>query len=304
MWRDERPVAELSTEEIKVGLDVLRDLGAMELVLSGGNPLLREDIKEIIDYASKYFITTIYDNGSQAVNKIDALSNADFVAISLDTLDCKKYDYLKGVTGAWKNALNAITTLHKNGISVGVSPTISQLNLTEIMGFTDHFTQRGVPVLYCLYQHDSLTDPMFQIGKKNNELEIVDKVGLASLCDDLIKKKERHNGILITKKMLQTLKHLYLTGERAWTCQALQSFFTIDPRGRVAGCHLQKPVASIFDLPALWNSDKFEALRKEYRRCSKCSYMCYMFYSMHADVQGNLEIMRDQWKNARALIAG
>ena len=95
VWRDERPVPELSTEEVKAGLDSLRDLGAMELVLSGGNPLLREDIKEIIDYASQYFITTIYDNGSQAVNRIDALQNADFVAISLDTLNCKKYDYLK-----------------------------------------------------------------------------------------------------------------------------------------------------------------------------------------------------------------
>ena len=304
VWRDERPVSELSTEEVKAGLDILRELGAMELVLSGGNPLLREDIKEIIDYASRYFITTIYDNGSQAVNRIDALYNADFVAISLDTLNCKKYDYLKGVTGAWKHALDAVKTLHNNGISVGVSPTISQLNMSEILSFTDHFTERGIPVLYCLYQHDSLAEPMFQIGEKNNELEIVDKIGLASLCDDLIKKKERHNGILITKKMLRALKHLYLTGKRAWTCQALQSFFTVDPRGRVAGCHLQKPVASIFDLPKLWKSDRFEALRREHRQCSGCSYMCYMFYSMHVNVQGNLEIMRDQWKNVRTLMAG
>jgi len=141
----------LSADEVKRGLDVLRQLGVMELVLSGGNPLLREDIGEIIDYASQSFITTVYDNGSLALEKIDALRSADFVAISLDTLDEKKNDYIKGVPGAWKKAMEAVETLQKKGVFVGVSPTISQLNLHEIVDFTRYFTDRGVPVWYCLY---------------------------------------------------------------------------------------------------------------------------------------------------------
>lgn len=302
VWRDPKPTAELSTEKVKAGLDVLRKMGVIEIVLSGGNPLLREDIGEIIDYASRYFITTIYDNGSQAVKKIDDLQKADFVAISLDTLDEKKYDYLKGVHGAWKNALNAVQTLHNQGITVGVSPTISQLNIYEILDFTDHFTEKGIPVLYCLYQHDSLAQPLFQIGEKDKELEIMDNEAFAKICDALIEKKNKYQGVLITRKMLNTLKELRLTGQRAWECKALQSFFTIDPLGKVAGCHLQKPVATIFDLPEAWDSQRFESLRKTYRECKKCSYMCYMFYSLHANIQGNIEIIRDQWKNAKAIL--
>jgi MoaA/NifB/PqqE/SkfB family radical SAM enzyme len=94
-----------------------------------------------------------------------------------------------------------------------------------------------------------------------------------------------------------------LRGERIWTCKALQSFFMIDPLGNVAGCHLQKPVAKIFDLPEMWNSQEFTKLRRIYKKCEKCSYMCYMFYSIHADVQGNIEIIRDQWKNAQKILA-
>jgi len=277
-------------------------MGVMEIVLSGGNPLLREDIEEIINYASRYFVTTIYDNGSQAVRKIDALQKADFVAISLDTLDEKKYDYLKGVHGAWKNAVNAVQTLHNQGITVGVSPTISQLNMYEILDFTDHFTEKGIPVLYCLYQHDSLEKPMFQIGEKDKELEIINTETLAKICDALVEKKNKRQGILITRKTLDTLKELYLNGQRTWECKALQSFFTIDPVGRVAGCHLQKPITTVFDLPKVWNSHKFKNLRKTYRKCKKCSYMCYMFYSLHPNVLGNIEIIRDQWKNAKAIL--
>ena len=302
VWRDQKPTPELSTEEVKAGLDVLRKMGVMEIVLSGGNPLLREDIGEIIDYASRYFITTIYDNGSQAVKKMDALRKADFVAISLDTLDEKKYDYLKGVHSAWKNALDAVQTLHNQGITVGVSPTISQLNMYEILNFTDHFTEKEIPVLYCLYQHDTLAQPMFQIGERDKELEIMDKEAFAKICDALVEKKNKRQGILITRKMLNTLKGLYLSGKRTWGCKALQSFFTVDPLGKIAGCHLQKPVTTIFNLPEVWNSPRFEGLRKTYRKCTKCSYMCYMFYSLHANVQGNIEIIRDQWKNAKTIL--
>ena len=35
--------------------------------------------------------------------------------------------------GAWKNAIQAVETLHKEGIKVSVTPTISQKNLYEIV---------------------------------------------------------------------------------------------------------------------------------------------------------------------------
>ncbi len=302
VWREQKPTKELSTDAVKAGLDVLRKMGVIEIVLSGGNPLLREDIGEIIDYSSQYFITTVYDNGSQAAKKLESLRKADFVAISLDTLDEKKYDYLKGVHGAWKNAINSVQALHNEGITVGVSPTISQFNIHEILGFTEHFTKKGIPVLYCLYQHDALEKPLFKIGEKDKELEITDKQALAEICDELIERKKACQGILMTKKTLETLKNLSVNEQRLWKCKALESFFMIDPMGRVAGCHLQKPVGTIFDLPKVWNSHKLKNLRTKYEKCEKCSYMCYMFYSLHANVRGNFEIIRDQWKNAKTIL--
>jgi MoaA/NifB/PqqE/SkfB family radical SAM enzyme len=302
VWTEQRS-EELSTEEVKRGLDILRRLGVVEVVLSGGNPLLRSDIGEIVDYASRFFVTTVYDNGSMAIEKIDVLRNADFVAISLDTLDEEKFDYIRGVRGAWKTAMEAIETLHEEGIQVGVSPTISQLNLYEIIDFTKHFINRDIPVWYCLYYYDYPSEnPLFTIGKRQEEFEIVDREAMAKVCETLIEMKKKYEGIYITTKTLLALKHLFLNNQRTWKCKALQGFFIIDHLGRVAGCHRNEPVASIFELPKVWNSQRIKTLRKKYSECTQCAYLCYIFYSIHSDVKSNLEIIRDQWRNIRHLL--
>lgn len=303
VWRNRRKTKELNTEEVKEGLNILRKLGVVEIVFSGGNPLLRKDIDEILEYSSRYFITTIYDNGSMAQEKIDALRKVDFVAISLDSMDEKKNDYIKGVSGAWKRAMDAISQLSNEGVSVGVSPTISQFNIDEIIDFTKHFVNLDVPVWYCLYWYDQPErDQLFKIGKKVDEFEIVDKERFVEVCDSLLELKRKHKGIFITERTLETLKHLFLYGERTWRCQALQSFFMIDPQGRVAGCHLREPVASIFELPEKWKSEKFQKLRGKYERCTRCAYLCYIFYSLYSDIWSNMEILFTQQRNIKLLI--
>jgi len=302
VWREQESTGELPAEKIKEGLDVLRRLGVAEIVFSGGNPLLRDDIGEILEYASSRFITTVYDNGSLAAEKIDDLRSVDFVAISLDTLNEELNDYIKGVPGAWRKAMEAIQKLHEENISVGVSPTISQMNLHEILDFTRYFTDRGIPVWYCLYEYDfSADNKLFGIGRRADEFEIVDKEALAKVCDALAEMKKERNGIFITNRTLAALKQFFLHGKRTWNCKALQSFFMIDHTGRVAGCHCLKPVASVFELHDVWDSPKFKGLRREYYKCDQCAYLCYIFYSLHDSVSGNVEIVRDQYKNAAYL---
>jgi MoaA/NifB/PqqE/SkfB family radical SAM enzyme len=278
-------------------------MGVVEVVLSGGNPLLRTDIGEIIEYSAKHFVTTVYDNGSMAAQKIDELRNADFVAISIDSLDPKKNDHIRGVDGAWRNAMESVRKLHEEGISVSVSPTISQFNLNEIEDFTRYFLTKGIPIWYCIYSFDTCDqDQLFKIGKKNDEFAIVDRQAAADLCESLIKMKKKDNSILMTTQILRAVKNLYLTGKRSWKCRALQNFFVIDHLGRVAGCHVHSPVATIFDLPRIWNQQRLIDLRKTYSQCSQCTYMCYIFYSLHGSVLGNLRIAQQQWKNAKMLL--
>ena len=302
IWQEQEQ-NELSTNEIKRGLDILRNLGIVEIVFSGGDPLLREDAGEIIEYASRHFVTTVYDNGSMAAKKIDSLRNVDFVAISIDSLDPTKNDYIKGVNGAWKKAMETVETLHNEGINVTVTPTISQMNLNEIVDITNYFSQRGIPLWYCLYSYDLSVDTkqLFRIGKANDEFVIRDKQAMVKLCDSLIEMKKKNERILMTTKLLRALRSLYSEDRRVWNCYALQNFFVIDHRGRIAGCHVHNFAASIFDLPKIWNTREFNLLRKTYRQCTQCTYLCYIFYSLHGSPYGNLSLAKDQWKNSKLL---
>jgi len=299
VWK-EQDQGELGTEDIKKGMEILRKLGIVELVISGGDPLLRDDIGEIIDYASKRFITTVYDNGSMAAKKIDELRGVDFVAISIDSLDETKNDYIKAMPGAWKKATETVEILHDEGINVSVTPTISQKNLYEIPEITDHFTQKGIPVWYCLYSYDLLIDEnqLFKLGKENDEFVIRDKQGMIKLLDSLIEMKKKNSKILMTKRLLKTLKSFYEEDKRNWKCQALTNFLVVDPLGRIAGCHSHNFAGSIFDLPKMWKSQEFRDLRRKYQECTQCNYLCYIFYSVQGGTGGHISVAFDQWKNA------
>jgi MoaA/NifB/PqqE/SkfB family radical SAM enzyme len=303
VWR-EQDLKELSADDIKRGLDILKSLGVVEIVFSGGNPLLRDDAAEIIEYASRFFVTTVYDNGSMAAKKIEALRNVDFVAISIDSLDAAKNDYIKGVEGSWRRAMATVETLHNEGIKVSVTPTISQLNLYEIVDITNYFSQKGIPLWYCLYSYDLSVDAnqLFRIGKANDEFVIRDKQAMVKLCDSLIEMKKKNKKILMTTQLLKALRNLYSEDKRTWNCHALQNFFVIDHLGRIAGCHSHNFAASVFDLPKMWDSEKFDSLRRTYRECTQCTYLCYIFYSLHGSPYGNLMLAKDQWKNAKLLL--
>jgi MoaA/NifB/PqqE/SkfB family radical SAM enzyme len=125
---------------------------------------------------------------------------------------------------------------------------------------------------------------------------------MINLCNSVNRIRAKDKNLFMTTKLLKAVRNLYSTGERTWECRALQGFFVIDHLGRVSGCHIHDPVASIFDLPQAWNSARFNGLRRTYKKCMECSYLCYMFYSLHGGVLGNLQIAQEKWRGSKLLL--
>jgi MoaA/NifB/PqqE/SkfB family radical SAM enzyme len=169
---------------------------------------------------------------------------------------------------------------------------------------TNYFTKKGIPVWYCLYSYDQTGDinQLFRIGKANDEFIIRDKQAMVKLCDTLIEMKKKNGKILMTTKLLKVLRTLFSEGKRTWKCQALQNFLVIDHLGRIAGCHSHNFAGSVFDLPKLWKSEKFDFLRQTYNECTQCAYLCYIFYSLYGSPSGNLALAKEQWKNAKLFL--
>ncbi|MDI6798378.1 MAG: radical SAM protein [Candidatus Aenigmarchaeota archaeon] len=270
---------EIGLEETLYGLDVLRDLGVAEITFSGGNPLLRDDIGEILRYSSKHFITTIYDNGSMIKKRIEDLKYVDFVAISLDSLEEEKQDYIKGVEGSFRDAIESAKLLRKEGIKFAFSTTISNLNLEEIIPMVRCFERIGVPFNLSFIGFDYNSDSLFSFGKKVDEFVIKDKEKAVKVIEEL-KNLGKKAPLLLPLESLDELEHYIQTRKRKHACGALKNFLMLDHLGRISGCHLKEPVSTIYDIKDFWYSEEAEKIRRENERCNACSYICYLSYSL------------------------
>jgi radical SAM protein with 4Fe4S-binding SPASM domain len=133
---DKKPINELTTEEAKNLIDQICEVSKPLLILSGGEPLLRPDIYELIRYgASKGLKMGLGSNGSlidDAAAKKLKQASIETVSISLDSHIPDQHDEFRGVEGSWEKAVNAIKALRKNGVLVQVNTTLTQQNYDQI----------------------------------------------------------------------------------------------------------------------------------------------------------------------------
>ena len=135
---------ELTTQEGKRLIDQICQVSSPLLILSGGEPLLRPDIYELISYGSKKGLKMgLGSNGSlidqEAAKKLKDAGIAT-ISISLDSHIPEQHDDFRGVEGSWDKAVQAIKALRKNNVLVQVNTTLTQQNynqIDDIMSFAE-----------------------------------------------------------------------------------------------------------------------------------------------------------------------
>jgi radical SAM protein with 4Fe4S-binding SPASM domain len=133
---DEKLANELNTVESKQLIDQICEVSRPLLVLSGGEPLLRPDLFELISYgSSKGLKMGLGSNGSLIDEKVARkLKEAGIatVSISLDSHIPAQHDDFRGVAGSWDKAVQAIKALRNNNVLVQVNTTLTQQNYNQI----------------------------------------------------------------------------------------------------------------------------------------------------------------------------
>jgi len=134
--KETKQVDELSTDAAKMLIHQLTEVSRPLLILSGGEPLLRDDIYEIIRYgADRGLRMGMGSNGMLIDDEVARkLKDAGMwtVAISLDSSIPERHDEFRGVKGCWKHAVNAIKALKKVDIQVQVNCTVTRQNYDEV----------------------------------------------------------------------------------------------------------------------------------------------------------------------------
>jgi radical SAM protein with 4Fe4S-binding SPASM domain len=127
---------ELSTDAAKMLIHQITEVSRPLLILSGGEPLLREDIFEIIRYgADRGLRMGMGSNGMLIDDEVTRrLEDARMgtVAISLDSSIPERHDEFRGVKGCWEHAINAIKSLKNSRIQVQVNCTVTPQNYDEV----------------------------------------------------------------------------------------------------------------------------------------------------------------------------
>ena len=151
-----RKVKELKTADWKKIIAKLWDSGIPQIVFTGGEPTLRDDLIELIE-SSKEFVTGLVTNGRKLVSLAAALNRAelDYVQVSLESHLPAVHDKMVGVTGAWQETRDGIIAALQNNLSVITNTTLTQDNITL---FPDLIKYGAIPRL----KDDGLQYPYLQ----------------------------------------------------------------------------------------------------------------------------------------------
>ena len=127
-------LAEMTTDEIKSIIDQAKEIGALEIVFSGGEPLLRKDAFELIRHAHDAgMITRLNTNGLLLNRRRAALlkkAGLTLCGVSIDDPDPEIHDDLRGVPGTYQKALAGIRYLREFGVLSQMLVYASKQNLT------------------------------------------------------------------------------------------------------------------------------------------------------------------------------
>jgi radical SAM protein with 4Fe4S-binding SPASM domain len=138
----------LSTEEAYAVIDQIRKTGTPVVVLSGGEPLLREDIFAIAQYGTERGLRMVMGTSGMFIDRTAAarLREAGIraVAISLDSADPATHDAFRGTAGVWDRAVAAIRNCRSEGIDVRINMSAVSSRFSDIAGIIDLGTTLGV----------------------------------------------------------------------------------------------------------------------------------------------------------------
>jgi MoaA/NifB/PqqE/SkfB family radical SAM enzyme len=124
---------EMTTEQIRSVIDQARELGVLQITFTGGEPLLREDLVELITYAHDHgFLTRINTSGILLdALRVSRLKRAGLsqCAVSIDDADPNVHDLLRGYPGAFARAVQGIENLKKYGIPCQINTYAAKRNV-------------------------------------------------------------------------------------------------------------------------------------------------------------------------------
>jgi len=138
---------QLSTGEALRLIQEVAELGAKAIVFTGGEPLMRCDILDLIEYTSDIGLKPILATNGTLLNDdiIKRLKDVDAsIAINIPSINEKIHRRFTGVNSSLTVKLNVLDKCLRYGVKCSVGIAITKLNLKDINNVIDYCLKRNV----------------------------------------------------------------------------------------------------------------------------------------------------------------
>ena len=269
---------ELSTAEAKTLLEQIARAGFKIMIFSGGEPLMRPDIVELVAYAASLGLRPVFGtNGTlitlEMAQKLKA-AGAMGMGISLDSMDREKHNAFRKFPGAWEGAVQGMRNCRAAGLPFQIHTTVMEWNNHELEALTDFAVAEGAVAHHFFFlvptgraktieaeslRAEAYEDTLTRIMKKQQEVDIE----LKPTC---------------APQFLRIAAQMGMKTRFRRGCLAGTAYCIISPRGKVQPCaYLNMELGDVRQTPfdEIWkNSEVLNKLRTlEYSGgCGGCEY--------------------------------
>ncbi|MEM3578637.1 MAG: radical SAM protein [Candidatus Bathyarchaeia archaeon] len=224
-WKTVKP--ELSTNGALDVIDNVCSLGVAFFDFSGGEPLLRGDITILAKRASSHNCLVSMNTNATLIKQKKASKIADafdVVVVSIDGLK-EQHDKIRGVSGTFQRAIEAVKALKSHGVRIGVNSVISPYNINVFPKFVEEIR----PMVDFIQ-----VQPVHPYPPPLENRPPAGKV--AVLQEYLLNLKREEPKLLAVPTDFIEGFSLFFEGKTPKICDAGRLYIAIDPSGNLLAC--------------------------------------------------------------------
>lgn len=276
----ENNAKELTTEQILHLIEEMDHLGTKRLQFTGGEPMIRKDIGQIISYArGRGIFTGISSSGLLVPEKVDELEDANILFLSLDGEE-ETHDFLRG-KGSFQNLMNAMEALKSKGIKFWTTTVVTKRNVQSIDYILQLAKKKGFFSNYVfLYHEDSAINNIPPSDRVKDLMLSSEEIGKVVL--NLLEKKRKGEPIGSSTPYLEFLLHwddysLMYSPKRykEVRCWAGRLSCHINAEGLLYACGPAMGIAEGQDVTVLGLKEAFRRA-KLVPSCNSCIHACWL----------------------------
>ena len=269
---------ELSTAEAKTLLEQIARANFKIMIFSGGEPLMRPDIVELVAYATSLGLRPVFGTNGTLITLDMAQKLKDAGAmgmgISLDSMDKEKHNQFRKFPGAWEGAVQGMRNCRAVGLPFQIHTTVMEWNNHELEALTDFAVAEGAVAHHFFF--------LVPTGRaKTIEAESLRAEAYEETLTRIMKKQQQVDIELkptCAPQFLRIADQMGLKTRFRRGCLAGTAYCIISPKGKVQPCaYLNMELGDVRQTPfdEIWkNSPVLNKLRTmEYSGgCGSCQY--------------------------------